>query len=648
MVVFYIALIAILVDFLAVTLHRVPLAGLPLLALYSVPVASLPNGVSFLGFLPGAVGFIAMLMVDERDRLAHWGRLVARDISPNADGTIDTSGLTASGRRISSLALATAVVVPIFVPVFSTTLFDGPGKGTGTGGTSLSFSDPMVSLANSLKRKDPVDILRVTGDIRPTYLRLSVLDQPGPNAWSVSPIALSTTLPANSVLPGPTGLDGDIATSSHTMQITPTDEFPDDSVWLPVPFDVRSVGVSGDWSYVPQSQVVTANTDLAGAALTGYQLSYASVEPTGEQLASAGRVPADILKKYGTVPNGVPQIVESEARAITSGAANHYEQAVRLQSFFQDRKQFQYDLKAGYGYGYEAMAKFLEQRKGFCQHFSATMAMMARELGIPARVVVGFLQPERADGDTWVFTSFNVHAWPELYFEGVGWVKFEPTPSVGAPFPSYAQRITNLPTNTATVPNATEQTDTTKGPRDTGSTTTDGAAGAGNAGGGRTTLPSRWWLLAALVVVVLALPATTRLAIRRRRMTRPVDDGEAAESAWRELRDHIIDLRMPWTGSMTPRARQRAVEPMLEGDVSGLAALRRLTLTVERVRYAAALPPGASSADDAREVMGVISKTADAGQRIRAVLWPASLLPDLRAGWHRLRSRAKRPESVDA
>ncbi len=650
MVVFYIGLIAVLVDFFAVTLHRVPLAGLPLLALYSVPVASLPNGVSFLGFLPGAIGFIAMLMVDERDRLAHWGRLVARDISPGPDGAIDTSGLTASGRRISSLALVTAVIVPVFVPVFSTTLFDGPGKGTGTGGASLSFADPMVSLANSLKRKDPVDILKVTGDIRPTYLRLSVLDQPGPNAWSVSPIALAAALPANSILPGPTGLDGDVATTSHSMQINPTNEFPDDSVWLPVPFDLRTVGVSGDWSYVSQSQVVTANTEQAGAALTSYPLTYASVEPTGEQLASAGPVPQGIMRDYGQVPNGVPQIVESQARAITSGAQSHYEEAVRLQSFFQNRQDFTYDLNVGYGYGYQAMAKFLEKRRGFCQQFSATMAMMARTLGIPARVVVGFLQPERADGDTWVFTSYNVHSWPELYFEGIGWVKFEPTPGVGAPFPKYAQRIPNGSTNTPTVPNATEQTITTKGPRDTAQQSTDGAVAGGSRGGGAGALPSRWWLVGIFAVVLAVLPAGTRLAIRRRRMTRPVEEAEAAESAWRELRDHVIDLRMPWTGSMTPRARERALEPMLEGDAAGLSALRRLAVTVERARYAATMPADAMPADDARVVMAVISRTAEPGQRIRAWVWPASLIPDLRAGWQRLslRTKGKRPQSVDA
>ena len=649
MVVFYIGLIAVLVDFFAVSLHRVPLAGLPLLALYSVPVASLPDGVPFLGFLPGAIGFVAMLMVDERDRLAHWGRLVARDKTPGHDGNIDTSGLTASGRRISTVALAVAVVVPVFVPVLSPTLFDGNGPGNGNGsGDTLSFADPMVSLANSLRRRDPVDILKVTGDERPQYLRLSVLDQPGPDAWQVSPIDLAQTIPANAVLPGPTGLGGSVATTNRTMRITVTDQFPDDSSWLPVPFDTRQVGIGSDWSYVPSDQTVTANRNLAGAAVTSYAVNYAAVSPTAAQLEAAGQAPSDISRRYMVVPQGVPPIVGQLARAITSGVTNHYQQAVLLQDWFRDPRNFTYDLKAGYGYGYQAMAKFLSARRGFCQHFAATMAMMGRELGIPSRVVVGFLQPERVEGNSWVLTSDNVHAWPELYFAGVGWVRFEPTPSVGAPFPQWAPKSagtsfpTILPTN-----NATETTDTQKGTQATRPTTSDSAGGTHRGKGGGGSAPSRWWLVGALALLLALLPALTRLAIRRRRMTRPVEEGAAAESAWVELRDHIRDLRLPWNGSMTPRARQRAVEPMLEGDAAGLAALRRLALTVERARYATSVPAGSAPSADAREVMSVISRTAEPGQRLRAFFWPASLLPDLRAGWASWRSRSRRTSSTD-
>ncbi|MEP6666581.1 MAG: DUF3488 and transglutaminase-like domain-containing protein [Nocardioidaceae bacterium] len=646
MVVVYIALIAVLVDFLAVTVHRVPLAGLPLLALYTVPVAALPHGVSFLLFVPGAIGFIALLMVDERDRLAHWGRLVARGSTADASTTIDTSGLTATGRRISVLALTSAVALPIFIPTFGATFFtNGNGDGPGSG-SDLSFSDPMVSLANNLRRKAPVDILRVSGDIRPRYLRLAVLDQPGPNAWATQPINLSDTLPVSNILPRPTGQSDAVSTTPHTMNITATGDFPTDSSWLPVPFDSRFVAVGNVWSYVPSDQTVTATTKTAAALLPSYDVSYSSVDPTPELLRAAGSAPVDIKDRYTVVPTGVPQVVEDLAKSITAGATSHYDQAVLLQAWFRNRSQFTYSLDAAYGYGYQAMAAFLDKRRGFCQHFSATMAMMARELDIPSRVAVGFLQPDHIDGDSWVITSHDVHSWTELYFEGAGWVRFEPTPGVGAPVPSWAQLPDPGSTTTSnTLPSGTAIEDTSK-PTSSADTSTAGA-GAGKSSGGNAGPPSRYWLAAVLLLALALLPAMIRLGVRRNRMTRPIDGSVAAESAWAELRDHVRDLHMPWSGSMTPRARERAVIPMLDGDVAGAAALRRLTASVERARYAASPMAGATPANDAKEVMAVISRAAERGQRIRAFLWPSSLLPDLRIGWEKVRERFAREEPLD-
>lgn len=114
MVVFFIAAMAAVADFLAVGLRRVPLAGLPLLALYTVPVAAVVDGVPFYGFLPGAVGYLVLLMADERDRLTHWGKQVTRTAAPGgcprqhgylrADrrGTPDLVPRVVSGRRAAN------------------------------------------------------------------------------------------------------------------------------------------------------------------------------------------------------------------------------------------------------------------------------------------------------------------------------------------------------------------------------------------------------------------------------------------------------------------------------------------------------------------------------------------------------------------
>ena len=77
-------------------------------------------------------------------------------------------------------------------------------------------------------------------------------------------------------------------------------------------------------------------------------------------------------------------------------------------------------------------------KQGYCVQFATAMTMMARAAGIPARMATGFL-PGSATQGVWTVTAADAHAWPELYLDGVGWTRFEPTPAVrsGAP-PIYA------------------------------------------------------------------------------------------------------------------------------------------------------------------------------------------------------------------
>src|SRR5699024_5096146 len=114
-----------------------------------------------------------------------------------------------------------------------------------------------------------------------------------------------------------------------------------------------------------------------------------------------------------------------------------------IQNWFRRAGNFTYTLEpADSGNGMETIENFLtDERQGYCEQFASAMAMMARSLGIPARVAVGFLSGERND-DTYVFRGTDMHAWPELYLDGVGWVRFEPTPGqrTGAP-PAFGSNL---------------------------------------------------------------------------------------------------------------------------------------------------------------------------------------------------------------
>jgi transglutaminase-like putative cysteine protease len=645
----FVALVAIIVDLLAAGLSRATLAGLPLLALYTVPVASLPKGVPALGFIPGAAAYLGLLMVSERERLGHWGRHVSRASADHVHA-IDTSALSAAGRRISVAAIATAVVLPVFIPGLSHQLFHGKSGGIGNSDGKPNFADPMVSLASALHLHTPVDLIDVNSAVAPSYLRLAVLSNPGPNAWTASGVTTSDTIPIDNVLPGPPGLSSQVATHPRSMSLTLAEGFPRGGPWLPVPYvatdievDLGFGAIPDDFAYVPNDQTVTATTGDALSHVQSYHVSYNRVSPTKQQLVDSTAVPPSIVAAYDRVPAGVPEVVRDDALSVTAHGVGPYQKALELQSFFRDSQQFTYDLNAGYGYGYRAMAKFLQARRGYCQHFAATMAMMARIVGIPSRVVVGFLSPSREEGNgTYVFTSHDAHAWPELYFGGVGWVRFEPTPGNGATIPSYTHQVAVPRVNRTPpqqTPGGTIGHASGDNPTTAASATTPRIRNKHRSNGG--SVPPLTWLLMVLAVAVILAPGAIRWGVRRSRLARAIDGGASCEYAWLEVRDRVVDLRLPWSGSLTPRARRRFVEPLLGGDPDGVAALDRLSLTVERARYAGSPLAGAVPCDDARDILVALTASADRKRRVLAFFWPMSLMASLRSGWLAVGSRAR-------
>lgn len=131
-----IGLVAVLVDFLAIRLGRAALAGLPLLAVYSVPAAVRQQTVSWLAFLLGAGGYLGLLVVDAREQLTGWGRPVfTRHWTPRRedDDRPDSGPLAASGRRIGLTAVAIAIVLPFAVPGIRPHGLFGIGAGSDSG-----------------------------------------------------------------------------------------------------------------------------------------------------------------------------------------------------------------------------------------------------------------------------------------------------------------------------------------------------------------------------------------------------------------------------------------------------------------------------------------------------------------------------------
>ena len=118
------------------------------------------------------------------------------------------------------------------------------------------------------------------------------------------------------------------------------------------------------------------------------------------------------------------------AHRVTRNAATPYGAVLALESWFRQRGGFRYDESPPRTTGPPLVAFVTGTKAGYCQHFAGAMALMLRLLGVPARVAVGFTTGVR-DGDEWVVTDHDAHAWVEVWFPGEGWVAFDPTPGRG-------------------------------------------------------------------------------------------------------------------------------------------------------------------------------------------------------------------------
>ena len=239
-------------------------------------------------------------------------------------------------------------------------------------------------------------------------------------------------------------------------------------------------------------------------------------------------------------------------------------------------------------------------RTGYCEQFAAAMAVMARELGIPARVAVGFLEPDQVDDDTWVYSSHDMHAWPELFFSGSGWVRFEPTPSTRASgVPDYTQQEVTVGSTDVT-PSASGSAGEvpTREPNEAlpQETPEDQANGQSESGG----FPWVWVAVVLVLVLVLAVVALGPRTLRRRRRDQRGLLGP--EEAWQELRDTALDLRLPWPQYRSPWQTREALVQLFgaprdeftperprrgpDTNPDAVFALDRIVHSLERLRYA--------------------------------------------------------------
>ena len=594
------AAVAVLIDTIAFISRWPALVGLALLSLLIVPSSIDPSLSDPFFFLLTAGAYLLFLFL----------------LSDRKQG--------GTALAIGAVGVVGSLILSIVLP--SVTPNDPDTQRSAGYATGIN---PIINLGSDLRRPNPITALTYTTTSNAEqYFTLSVLDDFSRDIWEAAiPSSGNTDLENIGKVPG---RSGDLERTEATTEIAVGNV---QGRWLPVPYAPRSItGLVGEWFWV--ADTLSVRTMGSNTRAQKYSVTSETITPTQNQLENAGTDFPDSYQKYLDLPSDIPPKIQARAESVVGDAETNFDKAIALQSYFRG-SEFTYSEDAPVendydGSSVEVISRFLDEKSGYCVHFSSAMATMARTLGIPARVAVGFTGGESERNVETKLTTFTVttdqlHAWPELYFDDLGWVRFEPTKSRGTVpvFPDQAAEDPNNPSSTPT-PSRTPSPTATVPPRDD---TTDGATGAGSA---LTPTSIAGSVLAITALLVLFLPLMVRTARRRGRFAESAGSGSAL-APWQDLLDTARDLGWPIAATKTPRQ----AETDLSERMSHSGAPAAVTTSLDGLRRAVELEvfSGAAQADDAVDHVGAVRavarqlrRSARIRRRILARLFPASVL----------------------
>lgn len=602
-----VGLLTVALDHVVLTARMPLLAACALVMVWLIPSIAVSSSFDVIAFVVLAIALLYLIRAETRTREAQ-------------TSASRSAGVTAVATAIGAVAIVGALVVAPALP--EPTVAAG-----GTGGTARI--DPSLDLGNDLRRRDDVTVLTMRSDA-PTLpnLRVATLSVFDGEVWRTDRMRSQPL--ADGPLEPVVAADGvrivEYRTSVKVAQLA--------SAYLPVPYPAVEIdGLTGDWRSVPYSRtILTANGSAQGQ---NYEVVSHVPRPTLEQIRSARASLQDDRADLYAVPDDTPTIVRQRAAEVTAGATNDYDKLIALQTWFRG-PEFTYSLTAPVEDGFDdagvvAVASFLQQKEGYCIHFAGAFALMARTLDMPSRIVVGFL-PGAYTGDSVdgqrvaQVTTGQLHAWPEVYFQGIGWVAFEPTKSLGT--------ATSFSSGSSTVDDSGRDVST---PTATPTPTTSSTPGARRddlpedpvnqaSSSGPSAFDARPLLTILSIALLLAVAPGVAGGLRRLLLRRRGTIG----AAWRLVQDTAIDLGIAVPASDSPRAfaarlaAQASVEP---------AALSRLVSAVERANFAPAAESdeGASPRDpqampDAEQLRRTMLGALGPAERARVLALPRSLV----------------------
>ncbi len=545
-----------------------------------------------------AIGFVVVLATSVRnDALA---------ALPEAQANLPhwRTGVTRAAATAGGLALIASVLLSVPIAERSANAANPGGSG------AVLLGDPTLDLIrNVTAASDQKVISYTTTDGGGQYLRLAALpafDDGGFHLTSTKLVAL----PLRNDLP-------EVAGSSSVGTSVKIDNLA--SEYLPMPWVPTGADVAETWRYDPPTMAVVAVGDGRKAASRNLEYTVTSqrvpdVEGWLPDVAEAGNPNDDGLSLR--VPDGISPGVRQLAEQVTAGSANAGEKAMALRNFLRSNA-FTYSTAVTPGTTLQTLDDFLlGSRLGYCEQYAGGMAVMARIVGIPSRVVIGFL-PGKKVAQHWEISTRNMHAWTELYFgEDIGWVLMDATPpaAVGGPVPSVSATPRSTPSSAEPSVQQPTVAPVEQPPVPLTPTTVETPTWI---------LPTTAGGLSGLLVVGFG-PLLVRRGLRWQRLRVRDDQQRMVEDAWAEVRAVTIDRGADW-----PQGSTRQVAAALTPELDGRAGrqLTNLALLVEQSRYSGEEVPAGELAMAVGIVTGAIEKRWARPTAWVRRWWPRSVWP---------------------
>lgn len=591
--------------YLAAVIAKAPAAaGVPLLAVFAVPAALDDDLLPWGTVVCAAAGFGVLL--------------VARD--------------GARGQRTGGVVLVAAAVV-VGLGIGAAGGFVGTAGrfagGTASAGGSIGLS-PFTSLRGQLTQTGPAELFHVRGLPQPAYLRALTL------STYVADVGWQPTRPgAGPALPGTIGV---VAGPGVQLADVAVENVGFKDYWLPLyGSPVAVTGLAGHFTFDERSGTAYTARPRAEA---GWVQTAALGAPSADQLRGAENRTGPVADYLDT--RGVDPRVVDLARQVTAGANTAFDKTMALQDLFTGPgSAFHYSLATAPGNGDDALVEFLTVGKtGYCEQFSAAMAVMLRSVGVPARVAVGFTGGT-VSGDHAAVRTSDAHAWVEAWFAGYGWMTFDPTPltdgrTIVPPYVAQAQQQkASAGSTAATDRDPAADARPQPAPRET--STPEPAAPdvtAPAVDDARPLWPVLVGLGAVLLVGAALLPLVLRSRERRRRIAAVTYGGpDAASAAWAELLADSDDRGVPPRTADTVRVAARRLVREHRLDAAAQQHLRQLVGAVEASWYGGRHPAPHELDEHLTGVLAAVARQTPLSWQAR--LWPRSL-----------RHRSRRPHGL--